>query len=120
MKPLALIFDDQEIRHKNLGAELESSHEVRHAHSVAEALHALKTEHYDYLSLDHDMGKTDGHENPSGTDLVRAMIAELPADRRPRRTRIHSWNPMRSIEMLKDLRGAGFPDVSYAPAQVGA
>lgn len=117
--PKALVFDDETHRHQTLQADLEGDFEVHHAYNMEAALAAMKKTKFDYVTLDHDMGQDpDGTHCKTGRDLTKAMVADLPEAQRPLVTRIHSWNPRGAIDMLKDLQGAGFPNVHYRPFQV--
>jgi DNA-binding NtrC family response regulator len=112
MKPKALIVDNEQHRHDKLGADLGADFEVHHAYNEQQAAEAMKKTPYNYVSLDHDLGP--GHV--SGCHLVDAMKT-LPPANRPAITRIHSWNAEHAVEMLNNLRAAGFANVHYRPFQ---
>ncbi len=63
---------------------------------------------FDVAYLDHDLGLT--HVGPgremTGADVAK-FIADMPAEQRPKRIIIHSWNSGGALRMQATLRDVG-------------
>lgn len=72
--------------------------DITHVWTAAEAIKALETKIFDEVFLDHDLGGVATEmtlpdlDEGSGYD-VATYIANMPADKRPYKVTIHSYNP---------------------------
>lgn len=104
-----LFLDDDESRHMKFRRE-NIGHQVVHVYTADVAIQALNEAVYDLASLDGDLdwqasaGLTP--LTPTGVEVAK-HIAEMPADRRPRKVVIHSINRGRAREMWRVLKLAG-------------
>lgn len=106
-----LFLDDDQIRHDELILILGAKHELVRVYHAVDAIDKLKTDQYDLVMLDHDLGliyDEDGiaDEGPDGRVVVRWMIENMKDNRPP--VIVHSWNNQRAPEMEKLLGEAGF------------
>jgi hypothetical protein len=60
---------------------------------------------FDEVHLDHDIGDVDFHGNGQ---LAAHALALLPAEQRPARVHIHSWNMTGALRMMEILKNAGY------------
>lgn len=111
-----LILDDNEDRHKGFAKALVGCERV-HVNNYYEVVSVLAGPRFDVAYLDHDLsdrqavGQFLGSPElfageKTGTDVAE-YIAEMPADRRPDRVVIHSWNPSGAQRMADILREVG-------------
>lgn len=90
-----MILDDNTYRHKIIGSMLERrSHGVMHATTYNEAIQLMQQYHFDGMYLDHDLQEFIRGERVerTGTHVAAFIANELPADKRPKKIVIHSWN----------------------------
>lgn len=97
-----LFLDDDEYRHKSILKDWEDdlSIEVYHVRTAKEAIEKLQTKHFDFVSLDHDLGGrtfVSSEEEETGY-AVAAFIARMTDP--PKVIRIHSYNPAGARNML--------------------
>lgn len=120
--PVALIVDDDPIRHRFLGQWLESEgYRVAHVRGYYAATSALSRYHFDLVMLDHDLCFQQTEDGCYGRELtgfdVAQFIAEMPARKRPGGVIVHSWNTGGARKMFKVLRSAGIPvEYQMSPA----
>ena len=102
-----LILDDDKIRHTQF-AKKYASENLIHVYTSTEAIEALKTQKFDYVFLDHDLG---GEQMVSSGDGTGYEVAEWIAnneDSRPSKTVIlHSLNPPGRANMCSVLKAKG-------------
>ena len=113
---ILLFLDDMKERHERFDS-MTDGHEVWHAWSVEQAIKRLSERIYDIAFLDHDL--SDEHYADYHADRLSAakgtgqevaqFIAQMPADKRPRRVLVHSWNPIGAMAIARILRAAGVP-----------
>jgi len=97
---LSILFFDDDPRRHALFARLARGHRVDHSWFVDDALERLRRRRYDLACLDHDLATEDFARD--GREVATA-IAALRQARRPRAVVVHSWNPVRSVEMEATL-----------------
>lgn len=95
MRLSILFFDDDPRRHA-LFARLARGHFVDHSWFVDDAIRRLRSCRYDLACLDHDLSTEDFSRD--GREVVREIVG-LPLGVRPRAVLVHSWNPVRSVQM---------------------
>jgi CheY-like chemotaxis protein len=78
------------------------------ARTAQDAMHMLKTQHWDIVFLDHDLGLTPTKDPGDGTQVVK-FIVKLARHGRFRKTKfyIHSINMPRNQWMTQTLVDAG-------------
>lgn len=92
-----LFLDDDKNRHE-MTKKMFIGVDIRHVWTAEEAIKALNEEHFDEVSLDHDLGGSLTHGTlpgvgeGSGYD-VACHLAALPMEKLPKTIIIHSWNP---------------------------
>lgn len=110
-----LVLDDDPSRHADF-ARQGRGHKIDHVWFVDDAISRLQQRRYDLVCLDNDL-ETEGFLR-EGCE-VAALIAAMPAERRPRAVLIHSWNRARALEMERILRGSYEAGVSLIRAEFG-
>ena len=115
MRLSILFFDDDPRRHE-LFAKFACGHWVDHCWFVDDAVERLGHHRYDLACLDHDLA-TEGFLR-DGREVV-AGIVRLPDASRPRAVLVHSWNPLRSIDMELALASVYEPGVTLRRATFG-
>jgi CheY-like chemotaxis protein len=106
-----LILDDDQTRHLLLSDQYRDM-EQAHVTTAAKAIAAVRSERFDVVTLDHDLG--DWQHNTTGTDVVRAIVS-LPAEARPARVIMHTGSSRDGLRCLEMLRAAGIPS-AWEPA----
>ena len=119
MKKLKILFlDDDKERHKAFSKTMDRrldqkgwGHEITYVWTANEAISKLKTEVFDEVFLDHDLGGESSQMTlpnsgqGSGYD-VACFIATFPIEKRPNSVIIHSWNPEGANRMARALSQA--------------
>lgn len=116
------MLDDDEARHRIFAARY-SDQELVGCRTSDECFDALDTGGWDLAFLDHDLndfglrsfrpGMYGGSSEVTGTD-VAYYIANMPAEARPKKVVVHSWNPPGAQRMVQILQDAGV-DVKQYP-----
>jgi hypothetical protein len=113
-----LFLDDMQERHdvfkdRALGCE------IIPVYNYDEAVRAFEANTFDEVSLDHDLSTLSSLGIPdsekTGLDVVLYMVEKIPVDKRPKKVYVHSWNPGGASLMVRELKKAGFKNVSYVP-----
>lgn len=108
-------MDDDEDRH-DIFFQMMSDHDVHidYAWSADEAFQLMSETKYDLACLDHDLSVEDQMCDPygetrekNGTYLANRIKEELPLDRRPEMTILHSYNPAGREEMQRIFMDIG-------------
>lgn len=102
-----LILDDDPNRHVKFSRRL-IGNTIRHTRTAAECIQALeKDDQYDYIFLDHDLGK-EFEASSKGTGYeVADWIANHPQKTARQQIIIHSLNSVGAKAMISRLRDAG-------------
>lgn len=70
------------------------------ARTFHHAMVALEANHYDVVSLDHDLGSFYGSREMTGYDILMWMVQQKVENRLvPRYVRVHSANPVAQLKM---------------------
>lgn len=111
-----LILDDDEARHRSFRYCLIGNVD-QHAYSAAECIQMLKdqTEPFDCCFLDHDLSyehyedleASAGCGVGTGAEVASFIAITMPAEQRPKRIYVHSWNPYGASNMIATLKAAG-------------
>jgi len=100
MKLKILVLDDDPQRHAAFATQAEG-HDIDHVWFVDDAMKALRGDRYDLVCLDNDL-ETEGFRGREGFE-VADFISLMPAAKRPVSVLVHSWNTLRSRQMVSTL-----------------
>lgn len=122
-----LTLDDMHLR-QHFFARWFEGHEHVHAWTAPGAIRELEGPAFDLVMLDHDLAEehyltvSEGlseerlpgqpvYAPGTGMDVVDFIVKQVRAGAPnvPRKIIVHSWNPLRSMEMFSRLREAGVP-----------
>ncbi len=116
-------MDDDEERHARF-VRAHVGHVITQVRDVWQAKRALETaEPYDFACLDHDLGGQQMVESGNASGYaVAEYIAEMPAEKRPRRVIVHSFNPVGVQNMVRVLKDAGVSTIKapFGTFRIGA
>lgn len=115
MRLSILFFDDDPRRHA-VFARLARGQWVDHCWFVDDAKERLRRRRYDLACLDHDLSTEDFARD--GREVARHIVG-LPPAGRPRSVLVHSWNPIRAVEMESALAPHYEPGVTLARVEFG-
>lgn len=100
-----LILDDNPIRLSLFRSKL-IGHTVFTTMTSEEAIDALKSDDFDIVSLDHDLGGEQMVDSGKGTGYEVAEFLSKNPDRMPKEIYIHSYNPVGAKNMQRILPGS--------------
>ncbi len=111
--PRTLILDDDQNRHCAFDRYLAKTLRT-HVYTAPQAIDALKkSPPFDIVFLDYDLPRSDNiisSRSPgTGLDVATHIANFLPANQKPGRVWIHTWNPTGQRAMARVLTNAGIP-----------
>jgi hypothetical protein len=114
-KPIILFLDDNPDRHRQFDIQY-SGCDVVHCYTVDQFVDCLKSDvfdHFDMISLDHDLNDFDSKstnydgQEATGMDACGAMVKHKFANKLPDVIHIHSVNPCGANNMRSFLQSRG-------------
>jgi hypothetical protein len=115
-KPIILFLDDNPDRHHQIDQKY-SGCDVVHCYTVDQFVDCLNNDsfdHFDMISLDHDLNDFDSHstnfdgQEATGMDACGLMVNKKFSLKLPDVIHIHSVNPCGAQNMRSFLQGRGF------------
>lgn len=100
-----LIVEDDDERIKNFKIHL-CKHKLIFAKTAPASIESLRSGHFDYVFLDHDLDEENTGKDGEGIDVVRHVIKEAACYQKTTFI-LHSMNPVGAKNMKQELERAG-------------